>query len=154
MSNLVHIRQIFTTPPAQLGLKSISTSIYHSSRHNINVNVNVNVNARQILTTPPAQRGLTRQVFVLTDGQVSNSSACISMVSAYNLTTTPQLQSQSQPDHITTKRPPQVRAHNDNARVFSLGVGSAADRHLVKGLARAGQVTEWRICCRIYIDAN
>ena len=34
-----------------------------------------------------------------------------------------------------------VRAHNDNARVFSLGVGSAADRHLVKGLARAGQGT-------------
>ena len=41
----------------------------------------------------------------------------------------------------------QVRAHNDNARVFSLGVGSAADRHLVKGLARAGQVTEWHFCC-------
>ena len=68
---------------------------------------------RQILTAPPAQRGLTRQLFVLTDGQVSNSSACIST----------------------------ARAHNDNARVFSLGVGSAADRHLVKGLARAGQGT-------------
>ena len=68
---------------------------------------------RQILTTPPAQRGLTRQLFVLTDGQVSNSNACIST----------------------------VRAHNNNARVFSLGVGSAADRHLVKGLARAGQGT-------------
>ena len=68
---------------------------------------------RQMLTAPPAQRGLTRQLFVLTDGQVSNSSACIST----------------------------VRAHNDNARVFSLGVGSAADRHLVKGLARAGQGT-------------
>ena len=66
---------------------------------------------RQILATPPAQRGLTRQLFVLTDGQVSNSSACIST----------------------------VRAHNDNTRIFSLGIGSAADRHLVKGLARAGQ---------------
>ena len=71
---------------------------------------------------------MTRQVFVLTDGQVrfsthesipintlqvSNSSACIQL----------------------------VRAHSTNARVFSLGVGSAADRHLVKGLARAGQGT-------------
>ena len=68
---------------------------------------------RQILMIPPAQRGWTRQLFVLTDGQVSNSNACIST----------------------------VRAHNDNTRVFSLGVGSAADRHLVKGLARAGQGT-------------
>ena len=57
--------------------------------------------------------GLARQVFVLTDGQVSNSSACIS----------------------------QVKKHAATNRVFTLGVGSAADRHLVKGLARAGQGT-------------
>ena len=57
--------------------------------------------------------GLARQVFVLTDGQVSNSSACISL----------------------------VKKHAATNRVFTLGVGSAADRHLVKGLARAGQGT-------------
>jgi len=57
--------------------------------------------------------GLARQVFVLTDGQVSNSSACISL----------------------------VRKHSATNRVFTLGVGSAADRHLVKGMARAGQGT-------------
>jgi len=57
--------------------------------------------------------GLARQVFVLTDGQVSNSGACISL----------------------------VRKHSATNRVFTLGVGSAADRHLVKGLARAGQGT-------------
>ena len=57
--------------------------------------------------------GLARQVFVLTDGQVSNSSACIRLVKKHAMTN----------------------------RVFTLGVGSAADRHLVKGLARAGQGT-------------
>ena len=54
-----------------------------------------------------------RQVFVLTDGQVSNSSACIDL----------------------------VRKHNSNNRVFTLGIGPSADRHLVKGLARAGTGT-------------
>ena len=54
-----------------------------------------------------------RQIFVLTDGQVSNTSACIKLVGE----------------------------HKDKNRVFTLGIGSAADRHLVKGMARAGQGT-------------
>jgi len=51
-----------------------------------------------------------RRIFVLTDGSVSNSAECI---------------------RITKK-------NNEKNRVFTLGIGSAADRHLVKGLARAG----------------
>jgi hypothetical protein len=51
-----------------------------------------------------------RQIFVLTDGQVSNTAACIQL----------------------------VNRHQDKNRVFTLGIGSAADRHLVKGMARAG----------------
>ena len=51
-----------------------------------------------------------RQVFVITDGAVSNSEECAKL----------------------------VRRHNNNNRVFTLGLGAAADRHLVKGLARAG----------------
>ena len=55
--------------------------------------------------------GRPRQVFVLTDGEVTNADACIRLVHRYRHTN----------------------------RVFTLGVGVAADPFLVKGLARAGQ---------------
>ena len=58
----------------------------------------------------PVLAGLARRVFLLTDGQVSNSSEVV---------------------HL-------VRKHRNANRVFSLGVGAGADRHLVKGAARAG----------------
>ena len=65
----------------------------------------------QAILNQPRQEGerLT-QLFILTDGAVSNSEACIRLVGA----------------------------ERKNTRVFTLGIGSSADRHLVKGLARAG----------------
>ena len=51
-----------------------------------------------------------KQLFILTDGEVSNSLECIRLVGA----------------------------ERKNTRVFTLGIGASADRHLVKGLARAG----------------
>jgi hypothetical protein len=67
----------------------------------------------QSIFQKPLMAGHARQVFVLTDGQVSNSSACIEL----------------------------VRKNSSNNRVFTLGIGSSADRHLVKGMARAGMGT-------------
>ena len=57
--------------------------------------------------------GYSKQIFLLTDGDVSNDHSVIKLVK----------------DHCT------------KARVFSLGLGSSASRHLVKGVARAGNGT-------------
>ena len=57
----------------------------------------------------PSTRYL-RQIFVLTDGEVSNAPSIISL----------------------------VRQNNAQGRVFSLGIGSSSSRYLVKGIARAG----------------
>jgi hypothetical protein len=57
--------------------------------------------------------GFARQVFVLTDGSVSNTDACIQ----------------------------QMRKNAKSARCFTFGIGSGASSALVKGLARAGNGT-------------
>eukprot|EP00112_Aurelia_sp_Birch-Aquarium-sp1_P017502 Seg4063.1 transcript_id=Seg4063.1/GoldUCD/mRNA.D3Y31 product="von Willebrand factor A domain-containing protein 5A" protein_id=Seg4063.1/GoldUCD/D3Y31 len=54
--------------------------------------------------------GLLRQIIVLTDGEVSNEDSILRL----------------------------VRKHEHLGRVFSLGIGAAASRYLVNGLARAG----------------
>ena len=55
--------------------------------------------------------GLPRQLFVLTDGEVSNTDAVIAL----------------------------ARKHAGHTRVFTFGIGAGASHHLVKGLARAGE---------------
>jgi hypothetical protein len=54
--------------------------------------------------------GLPRQLFVLTDGQVTNTEAVIQL----------------------------IRRHSETTRVFTFGIGAGASRHLVRGMARAG----------------
>jgi len=58
----------------------------------------------------PRQSGHLRQIFVLTDGEVSNGESVIQL----------------------------VKRNGEHGRIFSLGLGSSASRHLVKGIARAG----------------
>ena len=64
----------------------------------------------QDILKQPLVVGKPRQVFVITDGQVSNTIEVIRL----------------------------VRSNATINRLFSLGIGSSADRHLVQGMARAG----------------
>jgi uncharacterized protein YegL len=56
------------------------------------------------------KEGYPRQLFILTDGEVDNTNACVAF----------------------------VRKHADTTRVFTFGVGNDASQELVKGLAKAG----------------
>ncbi|KAI9556533.1 hypothetical protein GHT06_016323 [Daphnia sinensis] len=67
----------------------------------------------EIIFKKPPIEGYLRQVFVLTDGEVSNADEVLSL----------------------------VRRHSGQARVFALGLGSSASHHLVEGIARAGNGT-------------
>ena len=58
----------------------------------------------------PRHGKLSRQVVLLTDGQVTNSDAVITLAAS----------------------------HASNARIFTFGIGAGASEHLVRGLARAG----------------
>jgi len=66
--------------------------------------------ALELVLQQPARTGLRRCVMVLTDGSVTNTDRVIALAAA----------------------------HRSTARVFTLGIGSAASQHLVRGLARAG----------------
>eukprot|EP00741_Cyanophora_paradoxa_P003097 tig00000663_g3006.t1 len=63
------------------------------------------------LLAAPAPAGRPRHLFLLTDGEVSNTEECIAA----------------------------VRAAPAGTRLFALGIGAGASEHLVNGLARAGR---------------
>eukprot|EP01134_Creolimax_fragrantissima_P003712 CFRG3712T1 len=70
---------------------------------------------QHIYTNMTAIKGYSRQVFLLTDGQVSNTERVISLV---------------REQHKTT-----------HTRMFTLGIGGSVSHHLVNGMARAGKGT-------------
>jgi Ca-activated chloride channel family protein len=65
----------------------------------------------QWILDKPVREGLARQLFILTDGQVTNTEAVIAL----------------------------VRKHSVETRVFTFGIGAGASAHLVRGIARAGE---------------
>jgi Ca-activated chloride channel family protein len=67
--------------------------------------------ALEHVLTGTGRKGLPREVFVLTDGEVSNTDAVIAL----------------------------ARRHAGRTRIFTFGIGAGASHHLVKGLARAGE---------------
>jgi Ca-activated chloride channel family protein len=66
--------------------------------------------ALESILKPSVPEGALRQLFLLTDGQVSNTEEVLAL----------------------------VRAHAATSRAFTFGIGAGASAHLVKGLARAG----------------
>jgi Ca-activated chloride channel family protein len=64
---------------------------------------------KAILAKPPHPE-IPRQLFVLTDGQVTNTEAVLAL----------------------------IRKHENTTRVFSFGIGAGASHHLLRGMARAG----------------
>lgn len=67
--------------------------------------------ALELVLGAKPREGMVRQLFVLTDGELSNTDAVIEL----------------------------ARRHASHARVFTFGIGAGASHHLVKGLARAGE---------------
>ncbi|EFX83005.1 hypothetical protein DAPPUDRAFT_302138 [Daphnia pulex] len=67
----------------------------------------------EIIFKKPSIEGYLRQIFVLTDGEVSNADEILGL----------------------------IRRQNGQARVFALGLGSSASHYLVEGMARAGNGT-------------
>jgi Ca-activated chloride channel family protein len=70
--------------------------------------------------SPRVERGRHRYVFFMTDGYVGNESQIIASASRFVA---------------------EVERGGQRARVFSFGVGSSVNRHLIDGLARAGNGT-------------
>ena len=66
--------------------------------------------ALEAVFAQPAHGALTRQVVILTDGEVTNTDAVLAL----------------------------AKEHASDARIFTFGIGAGAGHHLVKGLARAG----------------
>jgi hypothetical protein len=89
---------------------SLDEAMKHAERMDANLGGTELLHPLRFVFEQASLAGLQRQVFVLTDGSVSNTQACIDL----------------------------TKANNHIARVFTFGIGSGASTALVNGLAKAG----------------
>jgi len=80
----------------------------------------------QAIFNMPAIPGYSRQLFVLTDGEISNTEQVIDL----------------------------VKRNSSRARLFSLGIGNSVSHHLVEGIARAGKGTSFFVVEGERIEKN
>jgi hypothetical protein len=91
--------------------ETLAQAVAHVRSMNADMGGTEILSALEFVLGAKAPEGLPRQIFVLTDGEVSNTDAVIEL----------------------------VRQHGADTRVFAFGIGAAPSHHLVKGLARAGE---------------
>ena len=87
--------------------------------------------------------GYARKIFLLTDGEVSNTDSIIKLVKNGSMYMVDGQKYGLNQHHMADRRSMcQCRSKcgfcPSNSQVFTLGLGSSASRHLVKGVARAG----------------
>ena len=90
--------------------ESMKAALRHVDKMTANMGGTELYSPLKALFNQDSSNGLLRQIIVMTDGEVSNETAILRL----------------------------VRRHDHLGRVFSLGIGAAASRYLVKGLARVG----------------
>jgi Ca-activated chloride channel family protein len=102
--------QLYARTPVQASATEIDQAIHFVDTHDGGGGTELLPALQQAMQLPHAQ-GMSRSFVVITDGYIAEEPAIF--------------------DHI--------RDHLDEANVFSFGVGSAVNRHLMEGIAKAGQ---------------
>eukprot|EP00294_Goniomonas_avonlea_P013028 CAMPEP_0114548258 /NCGR_PEP_ID=MMETSP0114-20121206/4886_1 /TAXON_ID=31324 /ORGANISM="Goniomonas sp, Strain m" /LENGTH=678 /DNA_ID=CAMNT_0001732837 /DNA_START=15 /DNA_END=2048 /DNA_ORIENTATION=- len=95
----------------QYSPQTLNTATQHVAHMQANLGGTELLRPLQTIASMRSIPGYSRQVFVLTDGQVSNTEQVFA----------------------------QVKSMSSTARVFSLGIGGGVSHHLVEGMARAGR---------------
>jgi hypothetical protein len=101
---------LFTQGSQEYNEETLETATKHVSGMKANMGGTEIYRTLQSIFKAPTKPGYPRQVFLLTDGEVSNVQDCIRC----------------------------VKVNSDNMRMFCFGIGSGASVPLVKGMSEAG----------------